>query len=85
MKLGLMLNISSDEDDGIEGGQGAGANVYNNNFGNTSLSISCEISTDGLNIIKEDLHVARDGIRDTKTGEFILNICADDFDIKEII
>jgi len=40
MKLGLMLNISSDEDDGIEGGQGAGANVYNKNFGNTSLSIS---------------------------------------------
>jgi serine/threonine protein kinase len=80
-KKGLMLDISSEDEDAIDGGAGAGGRIYEHNLGNTRHSISWEISTDGLNIIKEDLHVSRIGIKDTKTGEFILNIWADDFEI----
>ncbi|CAI2373339.1 unnamed protein product [Moneuplotes crassus] len=82
-KLGLMLDISSSEDGNIEGGQGAGGHIFERNIGSSSLSISCEINTDGLNIIKEDLHVARDGIRDTKTGDIIVSISPDDFEMVE--
>jgi hypothetical protein len=74
IKKGLVLDISSEDEDAIDGAAGAGGCIYENNLGGTRHSISCEISTDGINIIKEDLHVARNGIRDTKTGEFILNI-----------
>lgn len=83
IKKGLVLDISSEDEDAIDGAAGAGGCIYENNLGGTRHSISCEISTDGINIIKEDLHVARNGIRDTKTGEFILNIWADDFEIRE--
>jgi len=83
IKKGLMLDISSDDEDAIDGGAGAGGRLFDNNLGGTRHSISCEISTDGINILKEDLHVARNGIKDTKTGEFILNICSDDFEMKE--
>lgn len=79
-KLGLMIDIESSDDGNVEGGQGAGGHIFEKNCGTSSLSISCEIGTDGLNIIKEDLHVAKDGIRDTKTGEIVCEISPEDFE-----
>jgi len=82
--MGLMLDISSEDEEGIDGGAGAGGRIFNkDDMGIDKHDISCEISTDGINIFSEDLHVARNGIRDTKTGEYILNICSDDFEMKE--
>ena len=78
-----MLDIPSDDEDWVEGAAGAGGCLYEDHLGGTRHSVSWEISTDGINILKEDIHVARNGIKDTKTGEFILNISSDEFDIKE--
>ena len=72
MKLGLKLDISSEDEDDVEGAFGAGGRIFDNPFANNIHDISCEIGSDGINIVKEDLHIAGDGIKDTNTGEYIL-------------
>lgn len=67
----------------MEGNFGAGGRIFDNPFAQKEHDISCEIGSDGINIIKEDLHIAGDGIKDTTTGEYILAISADDFNFLE--
>lgn len=37
-KKGLMLDISSEDEDAIDGGAGAGGRIYNNNMSSVDIS-----------------------------------------------
>jgi hypothetical protein len=58
MKKNLCLQCDSDEED---------ANPFGNSF-------SCEIGSDGLKFIKENLQVHQEGLKNIETGEFLANI-----------